>query len=330
MADNKLASRLAETITKSEMAAHKKRKSMPRPRSISEVSEERTKEKVFEAMAPSTGSPPLDRIIKGFVPGHLYTLTGDENVGKTSLACNFAVQVAKQGRKVLYFALEPENTVVDYIASVRFNKEFGDLGPGEISYDDGNIHIYGKKDVANIEQLVEIIEALPKYDLILIDHVGYFVTDLRGNLQEQANIIKKLAGLTKSKKCAIMMIAHLRKRDKNTKKKRTIMSDDIAGSAAFKQDSTEVLIVTRDYEDNESETMTYANTGTLHVAKTKCGPNGSVNVKFYTKMARIDIEGNSIEDAMDNLEGRMEGSELDMEDTGDGFAEQDSFDIFLD
>jgi len=316
MPNNDIASRLASTLTKSEISAHKKRKAMPLPRSIKEVSKERTKEKMLEAMAPSTGSSGLDRIIKGFVPGHLYTMTGDENVGKTSLACNFAVNIAKQGKKVLYFALEPENTVVDYIASIRFDKKFDDLLPEEISYDDGNIHVYGKKDVTTVENLVEIIEALERYDLIIIDHIGYFVTDLRGNIQEQANIIKKLAGLTKSKKCAIMMIAHLRKRTSNTKKKRTIMSDDIAGSAAFKQDSTEVLIVTRDFEDDESETMTYADTGILHVAKTKCGPNGSVSVKFQPKKARIDIEGNSWLDSMSTLEGRMEGSELDYEDDG--------------
>src|SRR5690606_3087277 len=116
-----------------------------------------------------------------------------------------------------------------------------------------------------IDQLVEIIDALERYDLIIIDHIGYFVTDLRSNIQEQSNIIKKLAGLSKAKKCAIMMIAHLRKRDKGTKKKRTIMSDDIAGSAAFKQDSTEVLIVTRDFKDEEGDSMEYADTGILTV-----------------------------------------------------------------
>jgi replicative DNA helicase len=321
MAD--LQSRIAETMTKSDLAAHNTRKTLPVPRTITQVSAERIKERVFEAMAPSTGSPALDRIIKGFVPGHLYTMTGDENVGKTSLSCSFAVNVALQGKRVLYFALEPENTVVEYIASVRFNKEFDQLLPEEISFDDGNIHIYGKQEVSNIDQLVTIIEQLPKYDLIIIDHIGYFVTDLRGSIQEQSNIIKKLAGLTKSKKCAIMMIAHLRKRDKTTKKKRTIMSDDIAGSAAFKQDSTEVLIVTRDYLDNEAESLEYADTGTLYVAKTKCGPNGHVNVFFNPRKAKINIEGDSFVQVNSQLEGRMEGN--DMDDTGQG-----SFDNWMD
>ena len=317
MADN-IQSRIADTLTKSALAEHKKRRELPVPRTIAQVSSERIRERMAESMAPSTGSVGLNRIIKGFVPGHLYTLTGDENVGKTSLACNFAVNVAKQGKRVLYFALEPENTVVDYIASVRFGKEFDNLGQDEIAYDDGNIHIYGKQEIRKISELVDTIEHLERYDLIIIDHVGYFVTDLRGNIQEQSNIIKQLAGLAKSKKCAIMMIAHLRKRDKSTKKKRTIMSDDIAGSAAFKQDSTEVMIVVRDFVNDEGDSMEYADTGTLFVTKTKCGPNGQILVKFKQKTAKIDMEGDSWIDAQSQLEGRHEGVEDDLEDNGPG------------
>src|ERR1035437_1733101 len=132
--------------------------SIPRPRSISEVSEERRLEKELEAIAPSTGYPDLDQIIKGFVPTHTYTLTGETNVGKTSLACNFAVRVAKQGKKILYFALEPENTVVDYIASVRFDKKFEDLNDEELGFDDGNIHVFGKDEVSKIDDLVKIVK----------------------------------------------------------------------------------------------------------------------------------------------------------------------------
>lgn len=315
MNDN-LSARLVETLTKSEVAKHQKRKLMPPPRTIAQVSSERTKEKMLEAISPSTGASGLDKIIKGFIPGHLYTMTGDENVGKTSLACNFAVNVAQQKKRVLYFALEPENTVVDYIASVRFNREFDQLTPEEISFDDGYIHIYGKQEVRTIDQLVEMIDALERYDLVIIDHIGYFVTDLRSNIQEQSNIIKQLAGLAKAKKCAIMMIAHLRKRANTTKKKRTIMSDDIAGSAAFKQDSTEVLIVTRDFVDDEGDSMEYADSGVLTVAKTKCGPNGKVLVTFQNKKAKINIEGDTFVDARSQLEGRIESPEDDFEDNG--------------
>ncbi len=274
--------------TQMDINQRKRKDAMPQPRSVKEVSSERLSEKMMEAVAPKTGYPELDYLIKGFVPGHLYTLTGDTNVGKTTLACNFAIRVARQGKKVLYFALEPENTVVDYLASVRTDKTFQELTDSDIEEDDGNIFIYGKQEVSAIDDLVDIIRHTDaKYDLIIIDHVGYFVTTLHNTVQEQSNNIKKLAGLAKEKQCAIMMIAHLRKKAPNAKKEYLPSSDDIAGSASFKQDSTEVMIVTRKLEDENSDDVSYSNEGYLYVTKTKCGPNGRIQLKFQPRKANI-------------------------------------------
>jgi len=272
------------------------RASLPKPRSIAEVSLERKAEKALELIAPSTGYPDLNSIIKGFIPGHLYTLTGNENVGKTSLACNFAIRVAKQGKKVLYFALEPENMVVEYLASVRFDKKFEDVTDDEREFDDGNIHIFGKDEVSKIDDLVRIVEHSDRYDLIIIDHIGYFITGEGQNIYtEQGNTIKKLAGLAKSKQTAIMMIAHLRKPPMGSKKNYTPTSNDISGSGAFKQDSTEVMIVVRNVADPEAGGMEYSDDGTLFVTKTKAGPNGFMKLIFSERKANIVSPGELIQ-----------------------------------
>lgn len=280
---------------------------LPRPRTVTEVSSERMTEKMQEALAPRTGYPDLDYLIRGFIPGHLYTLTGIENVGKTSLACNFAVRVAKQGKKILYFALEPENTVVDYLASIRFDKHFEDITTDELSHDDGNIHIYGKEQISKVTDLIRIVRELDRYDLIIIDHIGYFITSQQNWLMEQSNTIKALAGLAKEKKCSIMMIAHLRKRGPGTKKSYLPTSDDIAGSGSFKQDSTEVMIVVRDILNPEADNIEYADTGNLFVTKTKCGPNGKIGLIFTTRKANIVSVGEAQE-----LRRQAELKELEM------------------
>src|SRR5690606_19504894 len=79
-----------------------------KPKSLQDIKFERMNEKELEKIAPKTGYPELDKLIKGFIPGHLYTVTGNTNVGKTSLACNFAVSVAGQGKSVLYLLLNPK------------------------------------------------------------------------------------------------------------------------------------------------------------------------------------------------------------------------------
>lgn len=263
------------------------------PRSVFEVASQRIEEKELEKKAPTTGYPELDKIIRGFIPGHLYTMTGDTNVGKSSLGANFTVRVAQQKHHVLYYALEPENTIVDYIASVRCDKRFDELTNKDISFDDSYIHIYGKQEISTLQDLlVSIRESSVPYGLAIIDHIGYFTRRSDGGfLQEQSNTIKELAGLAKEKQMAIMIIAHLRKRGMGKKRDVTPTSDDISGSAAFKQDSTEVMIVVRPLDDLNSEGNQLAKIGKMHVTKTKVGPNGDFPLIFSPSSANVVTPG---------------------------------------
>lgn len=286
MMDEALLKKAHDRVYK-DIAESKKYKATPKPRSLTEVAEERLEEKKLEAVAPSWGYPDLDQILKGVIPGRLYILTGDENVGKTSLSCNFVVRCAKQGRKALYFALEPENTVIDYIHSVRLDKRFDELTAADLAYDDGNIHVFGKQEVSKVEDLAEIIEQLDRYDMVVIDHIGYFVKDKQNSNQEQSNILKILAGLAKKKQCAIIVVAHMRKRAPGQRKDRVPTSDDIAGSASFKQDGTDVMIVVRKLKDPKADGLEYSNEGVLYVTKTKSGPNGNIFLQFQDRKANI-------------------------------------------
>ena len=258
-----------------------------RPRSMREVGDERIEEKELEKVAPKTGYSDLDSLIIGWVPGHLYTLTGDTNVGKTTIACNLAERIREQGKKVLYFALEPENTVVDYLASVRERKHFRELSYDDIRFEDENIQIYGKQEVTTLEDLLHIVRtSAVRYDLIIVDHVGYFVKEKNNWIQEQSNAVKEFAWLAKQMRTAVLLIAHLRK-PPNTKKNAIPTMDDIGGSAAFKQDSTEVLIVHRDRLTKDPKDTRLSLQGVLIVAKTKAGPNGYIDIFFSDKHGRI-------------------------------------------
>lgn len=258
-----------------------------RPRSMREVGDERVEEKEYEKIAPQTGYPELDALILGWVPCHLYTLSGDTNVGKTTIACNFAERIRNQGKKVLYFALEPENTVVDYLASAREKKHFKELTSDDIRFEDENIQIYGNDEVSNLQDLLNIVRtSAVRYDLIIIDHIGYFIKDKANHIQEQANTLKELKRVAKQMKTAVLVIAHLKK-PITTKKHYIPTMDDISGSAAFKQDSTEVLLVCRDHLTKDPKDTRLSPQGILIVAKTKVGPNGYMDIFFSDKHARI-------------------------------------------
>jgi replicative DNA helicase len=262
-----------------------------KPRRLIDVAKERVVEKKLEREAPSTGYKRLDQYIVGFIPGHLYTLSGDTNSGKSTLALNFTHRIAKQGKKSLYFALEPENTVVDYLASIRLKKRFESLTDSDIMYNDENIDIYGKQEISTISKLVSKIKVLPRYDLIVIDHIGYFTTNTSNITTKQSDVMKELAGLAKAKNCAILLIQHLNK----SKANKASPENNITGSASFKQDATEVLILVRDKEEDNFGSGVNKDTGAILIRKSKtANPQGAVPVTFIKGTALILDEEDTI------------------------------------
>jgi len=272
-----------ETIFKQAVRYYEEQKKLrsKSPRKIKEIVVERMKEREFEKIAPSTGYAGLDKLIVGFIPCNLYCLTGDTNSGKTVLCCNFAVNVARQKKKVLYIALETGNKIVEVLASVRLKKAYRELTEEDLEDKDSYIDLFVDRDIESIEDLEKTLNSLEEhYDLIIIDHIGYFVSDKANFLQEQANILKRLRYLTKERKTAILIVAHLRKRAKEQKKDYVPTSDDIAGSASFKQDSTDVMIVLREKDEFDPHHLKVTEKGWLYITKTKGNSVGGIELTF--------------------------------------------------
>jgi len=249
------------------------------PSSLPEVKERRILDRELENIAPSTGYRDLDRLIKGFIPGHVYTMTGETNIGKTMTACNFAYRVAKQGKRVLYFALEPGDNIIEYLASIWHQKRFDELTPDDLS-PLVQIDVFGSDKVPTLSDMVDIVEESERYDLIVIDHFGYFITgDGQNKTQMESNAIKTIARLAKRKQTAVLSIVHPRKPASDSRKHKMSMND-ISGSAAFKQDSTEVLLLVRSKDPADEFDMNYLNEGFILVAKTKSGSTGKVPIRF--------------------------------------------------
>jgi replicative DNA helicase len=257
-----------------------------KPYTLSEIRDSRLEDKLAEVNAPTTGYGDLDFLLKGFIPGHVYTMTGETNVGKTQIACNFAYRVALQNRRVLYFALEPDVTVIDYLSSVWSQKQFKDLTPEDYE-PKVEIDVYTKDMVRGLNEMVQIVQDSERYDLIVIDHFGYFtVAQGTNKTTTESNAMKVLAQLAKRNKTAILSIVHPRKPAGGAKNGFMTMND-ISGSAAFKQDSTEVLLIVREIKEGDQFKLEYEDTGHILVAKTKSGRPGAVPIYFKPYTALI-------------------------------------------
>jgi archaellum biogenesis ATPase FlaH len=259
------------------------------PRSINELAKQRVEDRKLEAIAPSTAWPELDALIKGFIPGHAITFTGDTNVGKTTIACNWTEALRRQKKKTLYIALEPDVNVVEYLTSVRLRKRFDEVTDEDLFLEDEYVQVLLQDDVKTVQDLIQVLKNIKeRHDLIVIDHIGYFVQSERDWIQQQSNVIKQLKFLAKERKSCVIMIAHLRKPGAKKKSQDWVPTqDDISGSAAFKQDSTEVLIAYRPTKPADQFAITFSDEGYLLVTKTKAGPNGSFPLIFSEKSAKV-------------------------------------------
>lgn len=260
----------------------------PAPKTLLEAATLRKEERKYEKSAPTTGYLDIDYFLNGFVPGHLYALTGETNAGKSALALNFTYRVAKQGKKVTYFALEPDVTLVEYLASIHLQKRWSDITDDDLFLDLPGISVYTKESHESIDQLVNTIENMERQDLIIVDHIGYFTNnarDKRSQVQQESEAIKRIVGAAKKKKSAILIIAHPRKPIGGGKKEKVLTMNDISGSAAFKQDSTDIIILHRIKDDSDVYQLKNLPDGYLLFPKVKAGKSGSVKVYFVPDTA---------------------------------------------
>ena len=259
-----------------------------KPMTLADVKKRRLIDRKFEKEAPSTGYKSLDAIIKGFVANHVYTMTGDTNVGKTQACCNFAYNVAKQGKRVLYFSLEPDTTVIEYLASVWSRKRFDNVTEKDLdSPPNIDIDIFTKEHVHSLDDMVNIVENSERYDLIIIDHFGYFTSIGNNKTQIESNAMKTMASFSKRNKTAVLIVVHPRKTASSASKDRKLSIQDISGSAAFSQDATDVLIIVRKKDEDDQLNIKYINEGYIAVHKTKAGGNGAAPIKFIEGSALI-------------------------------------------
>lgn len=260
-----------------------------KPREVSSLVTELLDRREKEKQSVGTGYPSLNDIIKGFLPGHLYALTGETNMGKTTLAVNFAYNLTRMGEKVLYIALEPDIQILTSITSLMTGKKYNDLTNQDFT-NLPDIKVLLQEDCRSFSDLAKIVEENNDFNLIIVDHIGYFVVE--GDwVQGQSTLIKQLALLAKKKQQAILYIVHPHKRnDSDT----IVRMNDISGTASHKQDCTEVMSLERKEFKDDFGSIQVSLDAKLHVLKSKVSATTdrkSIDL-FFTQNCAVVTENN--------------------------------------
>lgn len=192
----------------------------------------------------STGYPTLDAKMGGLKAGELILIAGDTNNGKSALAQNIAVNVARS-KGVLFITLEMQKTEAG--SRIRF------MNGGTTEGLDLMFQTEYQIDYRHLDSLFKNGVDVG-VELVILDYLQYMGRGM--DLTEVAKMSKLMKSLAMKYKVPFMVIVSLRKGEggKFKRKWTDIEVEDLMGTSAIGYDADIALVASRKNLDNEYET----------------------------------------------------------------------------
>ncbi len=219
----------------------------------------------------------LDDCLRRLLPHDLVLLGAPSGVGKTDLALNVATSNAMRGKNVHYFALEAEprelerRTKFALLSQAAYARQSAYGGQGhplrdKLNYADWMVsecdHICAEYTESVERQIADklstlwtfyrgadftaknlrdkILEIHTQTDLIVVDHLHYIDTPDDGDHAALGAVVKDIRDVTLLVGRPVILIAHMRKRDRGAKQ--IVASiDDFHGSSNITKIATHVV-----------------------------------------------------------------------------------------
>jgi replicative DNA helicase len=246
----------------------------------------------------STGFSDLDKMISGFRKGHLTLLGALSSDGKSALALQFALNVARQGKNVLFFSLEmPHDEVLQRITANITGLDNTDIGNGDYTDEEWDKFIVpaaGKieelpiafDETANIT-VSEIRAKCLQYamrvrekgglGLVVVDYLQLIQAPTGTKNENRATVIGEIARdlkiLAADLQVPILCPAQLT-REVEKQNRRPKMSD-MADSSGLEKNANEVLML---YRPSRNDPSADERVGILIVAKCRNGKRGEIGL----------------------------------------------------
>ena len=259
----------------------------------------------------------LDDVTSGFYPGDLVVVGARPAMGKTSLALDFAVNVAteyegKEGATAIFSIEMSEKQLIRRMASMLSGVSMSCLKTGKVSDDDYRrlsnacetlysvqLHIDDSSDIT-IQQMRgrcrRLMAQHGKLNLIIVDYLQLVKPWKRTGdpVYELGDISRGLKQLGKEFLCPVVALAQLNRGVESRDNKRPSLSD-IKGSGSIEAESDIVLLLYREsyYKPKDECWTTSADDmeeAEIIIAKHRNGRTGTVKLGFqpaYTRYRNI-------------------------------------------
>jgi len=190
----------------------------------------------------STGYPTLDAKIGGLKPGELLLVGGETNNGRSALAQNIAVNVAKH-HKVGFITLEMLKT--------EAGSRLKHMNGGHLDDLDLMFQSEYQIDYRHLEPLFENAKGAK---LMILDYLQYLGRGM--TLDEVAKMSKLMKAMALKYKIPFIVIVSLRKSDggKFKRKWTDIEVEDLMGTSAIGYDADIAMVASRKNLESEFET----------------------------------------------------------------------------
>ena len=256
----------------------------------------------------STGFSAIDRKITGLNRSDLILLAARPGMGKTSMALNLALNVARSGeKKVAIFSLEmSREQLASRILSAEALVDNYHLKTGELDEDEwekiaeATVTLSQMKIFLDDDPLLTVADMnakcrrLDNLGLVVIDYLQLMSSSgnrSRGNENRQqvvSDMSRMLKIMAKDLNVPIVCLSQLSRANEKRDDKRPQLSD-LRESGAIEQDADIVMFLYRDdYYNEDSEKHNIAE---CIVAKNRHGETGTVELKWtpqYTMFATLD------------------------------------------
>ena len=256
-----------------------------------------------DAPTTPTGFYDLDKLLVGGVkPGDLILLAARPSMGKSAIAFNAALNIAKEGKPVAIFSLEMGKEqiyqrLVSGVTSIIGNKiQSGQLDQDEvdrivqamgwISSLPLRINDNSATTVAQIRSDARQFAAVSGGSLgvIIIDYLQLIEGGGDNRNLELGRMTRQLKALAREINTPIILLSQLSRDVEKRTNKRPMMSD-LRDSGAIEQDADQILMLYRDHYYNPESPASDAE---LIVAKNRTGATGKVNLLFRPELTRFD------------------------------------------
>ena len=195
---------------------------------------------------------PVNKLIKGFMPGDLIILSAPPKIGKTTFALQASMHIAKQNNPVLFFCMEmgSKKLAKKMISNVG-NLRDEDIEPEDLArlrYEAfRRMPIYMPSHVRRGLEPDEVLNAIQlscrRYGIkfVVFDNLHFLVRSVDKLRESIGQVSQQFKLLAEELKIPIMLIVHPRKLNKN----RAMTADDFKESSSIHADADQIIMLHR-------------------------------------------------------------------------------------